>query len=154
MVELIYDATQLHPEELLGIMESESTFCGLVNNYPIGRKAVPYEPIDLYAGDDRTIRIYVKTPDLNIVDLTGATGVLTIKMDKLAVYTVISKSTAVSGQGAIGVAEEGELLFYIVPGDTDVIPIRQYVFDVRITLLNLKTYTVLEGVINLQKSIG
>lgn len=150
----LYDATQLHPDDILGILTSENCLYGYVNNFPIRRLAVPYESIDLFAGNDRTFRVYVKTPELNIVDLTGATGVLTIKTDKDSSVKVVEKSTAVSGEGQIGSADEGEMFFYLIPSDTSSLAIRQYVYDFKVTLSNGKTYTVAEGVINLNKSVG
>lgn len=151
---VLYDASALHPDDLTGIMVSETQLCGVVNNYPVGRAAVPFEPMDIYAGSDRTLRVFVKTPDLNIVNLTGAQGLLTVKTDKSATVPSITKTTLVGAQGQIGSPDQGEMFFYLVPTDTSALAIRQYVYDVRLTLLTGKTYTVLEGVINLQKAVG
>ena len=151
---VLYDASKLHPDDLTGIMISEIQLCGVVNNYPVGRSAVPFEPMDLYAGSDRTLRVFIKTPDLNIVNVAGAVGLLSVKTDKSSSTAVITKSTDVSGQGAIGSPDQGEMFFYLVPADTVTKDIRQYVYDVRLTLSTGKTYTVLEGVINLEKSVG
>ena len=150
----LYDTSSLHPDDLTGILASETKMCGVVNNYPVGRAAVPFENIDLYAGSDRTFRVFVKTPDLNIVNLTGAQGVLTVKTDKTAVIPSIQKTTASGTQGQIGSAEQGEMFFYLIPADTSTLDIRQYAYDVRVTLQTGKTYTVLEGVMNLQKPVG
>jgi len=149
---VLYDASKLHPDDLNGILVSEKILCGIVNNYPIGRTAVPFESIDMYANNDRTIRVFVKTPDWNIVDLFGATGVLTIKQNKEDTVAIISKSTAVPVQGEIGSSDEGEMFFYLVPLDTNALTIRQYVYDIKVTLSNGKKYTIAEGVINLQKA--
>jgi hypothetical protein len=151
---VLFDASQLHPDDLTGVLESESQLNGLVNNYPVGRSAVPFESMDLYAGSNRTLRVFVKTPDLNIVSLSGATGIFTVKTDKDASTASFTKSTAVPAQGAIGSADQGEMFFYLVPADTSTLAIRQYVYDVRVTLSTGKTYTVIEGVINLLKAVG
>ena len=151
---VLYNTSQLHPDDLTGILVSESQLCGVVNNYPVGRSAVPFEPMDIYANNDRTLRVYVKTPDMNIVNMTGAQGLLTVKTDKDATSAVITKTTLDGTQGAIGSPDQGEILFYLVPADTASLPIRQYVYDVRVTLLTGKKYTVLEGVINLLDSVG
>jgi hypothetical protein len=148
---VLFDASALHPDDLLGIMESETQLVGLVNNYPIGRSAVPFEPMDLFSGSDRTLRVFVKTPDLNIVNLTGAQGLLTVKTDKDATVPSITKSTLSGSQGAIGSPDQGEMFFYLVPADTTPLSIRQYVYDILLTLSTGKKYTVAEGVINLQK---
>jgi len=154
MTVYLYDASQLHPDDLMGELVSETRMCGVVNNYPIGRAAVPYEEIQIYASNNRTLRVFVKTPDLNIVILTGAVGVLSVKTDKSAPTALITKRTNVPAEGQIGAADQGEMFFYLVPADTAALDIRQYVFDVRVTLLSGKVYTVLEGVIDLQKPVG
>jgi len=150
----LFDSSQLHPDDLTGILVSENKMCGVVNNYPIGRYAVPYEEIQLYANNNRTFRVFVKTPDLNVVDLTNAVGVLSVKPDKTVVSPVIVKHTNVPSEGQIGAANQGEMFFYIVPSDTVALDIRQYVFDVKVTLSNGKTYTVIEGVIDLLQPVG
>ena len=81
-------------DELDGILESETKLDCLMDN----EGGVMFENIDLYAGSDRTIRVFVKTPDLSIVNLTGATGVLTVQTDKDAVTPTFQKSTAVGGR--------------------------------------------------------
>ena len=151
---VLYNTSQLHPDDLTGILVSESQLCGVMNNYPVGRSAVPFEPMDIYANNDRTLRVYVKTPDMNIVNMTGAQGLLTVKTDKDATSAVITKTTLDGAQGAIGSPDQGEIFFYLVPADTASLPIRQYVYDVRVTLLTGKKYTVLEGVINLLDPVG
>lgn len=145
---VLFDASALHPDDLTGILESVTQLCGVVNNYPVGRAAVPFESMDLYASSDRTLRVYVKTPDLNIVDLTSATGVLTIKTDKDATVPSLVRS------GVVGSADQGEMFFYLVPADTAPLAIRQYVYSIKITLSSGKVYTVLEGVINLLQPVG
>lgn len=152
--EVLFDASELHPDDLTGILTSETRMCGIVNNYTIGRTAVPYEEIQIYANNDRTLRVFVKTPPLNVVNLTSATGVLTVKTDKDASTAVLTKSTAVSGQGQIGAADQGEMFFYLLPADTASLDIRQYVFDVKVTLATGKKYTVIEGIIDLQEPVG
>lgn len=149
----LYNTNNLHPDDLNGSEVAEIKLYGIVNNYPIGRKAVPYETMELYANNDRILRVYVKTPCLNVVNITGAVGVLTIK-PSFSSTAVITKSTAVPAQGMIGAADEGEMFFYIVPADTASLDIRQYVFDVKITLSTGKKYTVISGLINLIQPVG
>ena len=69
-IEALYDMTEMHPYDLNGILVSEDKMCGIVNNYPPRRNAVPYETIELYTNNNRTFRVYVKTPELNIVSVT------------------------------------------------------------------------------------
>lgn len=115
---------------------------------------MPYYGIEMYADNDRTFRVYVKDGNLDIIGLTGATAVLTIKKTKASATATITKSTANPAEGMIGAADEGEIFFYILPADTASIELRQYVFDVTVTLSSGKSYTVLEGTINLLQPVG
>ncbi len=155
MVQVLYDPTQLHPGELTGILTAETELCGIVNDHPLRwrRYKVPYEKIEIYADNDRTLRVFIKDGDLNIIDLTGATLVLTVKETKDG-SVVFTKSTANPSEGQIGAADEGEAFFYIVPVDTVSLDIRQYVYDVKVTLSTSKEYTVLEGIIDLLQPVG
>lgn len=150
---VLYDTTSLHPDDLTGILESETQMCGTLSTYP-RRLIVQTECIEAYANRDRTYRVFVKTPDLNVVNLTGATGVFTVKVTKGALIHSVQKSTAVVGEGQIGSPDQGEMFFYLTPADTVNLAIRQYVFDIKVTLSDGKVYTVLEGVLNLQQPVG
>jgi len=114
---------------------------------------VPYESFDLYADDNRRLRVLMRDSNLNVVDITGGTGVFTVKATKSG-SVVIQKSTAVPSEGMIGAADEGEMYFFIVPADTNALDIRQYVFDVRLTKADGSTYTTVEGVLNLLEPVG
>ena len=152
--EAIYETSKLHPGEVTGILETETKLCGLVNYYcsTSGGKSVPHYKIDLYSDNNRTIRVYVKDDDLNVIDLTNASALLTVKKTK-DTAVVFTKDTDVPAEGAIGAADEGEIFFYILPSDTVSLE-DQYVFDVKITLPNSKEYTVVEGIINLLQPVG
>jgi len=152
-IEALYDMTKMHPYDLGGILTLENKMCGIASGYPARRGIVPFETIELYAGNNRTLRVYVKDDNLDVINVTGATGVLTVKKtkDSSAEFT---KSTAIPAQGQIGSPDQGEMLFYIVPADTANLDVRQYVFDVKVTLSTGKAYTVLEGIINLQQPVG
>ena len=153
-VEALYDMTKMYPYDLTGILISENSLCGLIDNYPLRRKAVPYESFDLYANNNRTLRVYVKTANLDVVNVAGATGVLTVRGTKDSSAPTFRKSTVVPAEGQIGSPDAGELIFYVLPADTVNLTIRQYVFDVKVTLSSGKSYTVVEGVINLQQPVG
>jgi hypothetical protein len=143
----LYKIDNLHPNDLMGILEFETQWCGIVNNSSLRRPTVPFEPLDLYAGSDRTLRVYIKTPELNVVDLTGATGIMTVKTGKGESVSVLVK------EGILGATDEGEIFFYLVPADTASLAIRQYVYSISITLSSGKIYTVMEGVINLLQPV-
>jgi len=151
--EAIIDVSKLHPGEVTGILISETKMCGMVNYYTAGRRTVPHYKIDIYADNNRTIRIYVKDDDLNVVDLTGASAILTVKQTK-DTAVLFTKSTAVPAEGAIGAADEGEIFFYLLPADTASLDIGQYVFDVKVTLSGGNEYTVVEGIFNLLQPVG
>jgi len=156
MVQVLYDPTKLHPGELMGVLVAETQLCGIINDHPIRwrKNKVPYEKIEIYADNDRTLRVFIKDGDLNIINLTGATLVLTVKETKNSTSTTFTKSTANPSEGQIGAADEGEAFFFIVPSDTASLDIRQYVYDVEVTLSSGKKYTVLEGILDLLQPVG
>jgi len=138
------------PETLEGRLNAQDTLNVFIDR--VGDRYM-YQNLDLYADNNKTYHIYVKDRNLEPIDLTGATCVLTVK-DEKGGTTVIQKSTAVAGQGEIGAPDQGEAYFYIVPADTSALAYQQYVYDVKVTLANTKTYTVLEGIINLLQPVN
>ena len=142
-----FDKKLLDADELYGEIVIENMFVGIANTYP-GRSKVPFEKIEIYSSNDRTIHIYVRDPSLDIIDLTGATAVFTVKQTREGPI-LLQKSTADPNEGLVGAADQGEVYFYITDTDTVNMEIRQYVYDVRVTLSNGKAYTVLVGVLDL-----
>jgi hypothetical protein len=153
-IEVLYDISSLPECDLVGILVAETQFCGIINNCPLRRRAVPYYPMDLYANNNRRLRVFIRDGDLNIIDLTGATCVFTAKLTKNDVLPSIQKSTAVSGEGEIGSPDQGECFFYIVPSDTSSLDIAQYKFDITVTLADGNSYTTVEGVLNLLQPVA
>ena len=153
-IQVLYDTSSLPECDLVGILTAETQLCGIINNCPLRRRAVPFYPMDLYANNNRRLRVYIRDGDLNIVDLTGATCVFTVKLTKDDTTPVIQKSTAVSGEGQIGAADQGECFFYILPADTVNLDIAQYVYDVSVTLADGNQYTTVEGVLNLLQPVA
>jgi len=153
-VEVFHDTADLPTLDLMGVRILESVYRGIVNRRPLRRRAVPYEAFDLFAGNNRRLRVLVRDEDTNIVDVTGATALFTVKETKNSASSTFQRSTDVSGEGEIGAADKGELFFYVVPANTSGLSIRQYVFDVKLTLAAGTVYTVVEGVLNLQKTVG
>jgi hypothetical protein len=152
--EAYYNPQSLHPCDLLGILIKESKLIGLVNNYPLRRTAVPYDAIELYAGNKRRLRLYVKDASLNPINLTGAVCTFTLKKIKSG-PVVFSKRTNYPAEGMIGSADQGEAFFYVNPADTQSLDIAQYVYDVKVVLVGDDgPYTTNEGVINLKKPVG
>ncbi len=149
-----YEIDQLHPFDLTGVLVYEDVFTGIADNYELaGGCTVPYEVIDIVKGNDRTIRVYVKDRNLDIIDLTGATAYF-VAQETPESPIVINLTTANISEGEIGAADEGEIFFYFVPATTTVLNIRQYVWYVVVTLSNGKQYTVVNGVMNLLRNTG
>lgn len=153
MTMVLFDASQLHPDDITGVLVVENQLCGVINPYP-RRSSMSTLSIDMFSNNDRTFRVFVKTPDLDVVNLTGAEGILTIKKNASDTVPILTKSTNVSGQGQIGSPDQGEMFFYFTPADTESLEERQYIFDIRVVLANGKAYTIFEGYINLVKSVG
>jgi hypothetical protein len=154
-IEVLYDPSKLPQCDLLGIVTSENKICGIINNCPGRREPVPFQTIDLFAGDDRQLRLLVKNGELQIIELDGAAkAVFTVKLRADDATPVFTKDTDVSGEGMIGAADEGEAFFFIVPADTASLTVCQYVWDVRVTLDDGKTYTVARGLLNLLEPVG
>ena len=151
-IEVLYDFDSLPECDIVGYIKKETEICGTINNCPGRRMKMPRVNIDIYKGNNRTLRVFIRDIDLNIVDVTGTTAVLTVKLTKSS-STTFTKSTAVSGEGQIGSADQGELFFYIVPGDTSSLDTFQYVYGIQITLSDGKVYTVAEGTLNIMESI-
>jgi len=152
-VEVLYKSSRMPQCDLVGILTAETKLCGIINNCPLRRREMPFYPLDLYQNNNRRLRVFIRDGDLNIVNLTGATCVFTVKLTKGGAV-VIQKSTAVSGEGMIGSADQGECFFYIIPSDTASIDICQYVYDVRVTLADGNSYTTVEGVLNLDQPVN
>lgn len=151
-VEALYDYQQLHPDDLLGTLIKYEEIEGIVNNKPLRRKTVPTYIIEMYLGSDRAFSCYIKDQDLNIINLTGAVGTFTLRQVKGGTL-IFQKVTSNSAQGAIGSADQGQVLFYLLPADTSTLTAGQYVWDISI-VVGGKTYlAVCEGVINLLKSV-
>jgi hypothetical protein len=153
LVEALYDSGKVPCCDLVGIVVPETKMCGIINRKPMRRRAVPYIAMDLYAKNNRRLRVYERDGELNIISLAGALGVFTVKLLKSDIVPVIQKHTNVPAEGQIGSPDQGEMFFYILPADTLTLATVQYVFDVTVTLADGNTYTTVEGVINLLQPV-
>lgn len=146
------------PWELLGELQYNVAWCGYISVLPVRliRKVpnVPFYYLDLYAGNNKQIQVYVKDKDLNVINLAGARAVLTVRKTKDSPI-IFQKDTANPTEGQIGSPNWGEIFFYIVPNDTDSLDTNeQYVLDVKVQVASKKVYTVLEGAINLLQPVN
>jgi len=154
-LEVLYKTNKLPQCDLFGILTYEAELCGIVNNCPLRRRAVPFLHIDIFKDNDRQLRLYVRDPDLNVIDLTGATCVLSVKETKSDASYAFQLSTAVPTEGMIGAADEGEAFFFITPTVTAALAAPcQYIYDVTVTTSDGKVYTVVEGYLNLKLPVN
>lgn len=115
--------------------------------------------INMYTREDRTLTLNLKYPDGSPVDLTDAKGIFTVKekSSDTDANAIFQKKTASAGgsddEFDFTNAEGGKGEIYIVPDDTVNTTPGIYVWDIRITLSNQKTYTVLRGRISFKESI-
>ena len=150
-----YSPAYSHPYDLEGMLVWEFVLTGNTDVYPKGKGSMPFETTFMYRGENKTVHVYVKDQNQNPIIVTGAVATLTIKDVKGTAATVlIQKVTNIPAQGNLGATDKGELYFYLLPADTLTLDIRQYVFDVKISLANGKQYTVLDGVINLKETVA
>ena len=152
-VETYFDGDYRKPYDFVGALIVTEYMSGVINNYPREGDEMPFYTSDFYAGNNRTYRVYAKDKNLNTINITGATCVMTWR-EKKDDDNTLQKSTAVAAQGQITDATHGEMEFYFLPADTSELAIRQYVFDVKVVTSSSKEYTILEGVINLKQSVN
>jgi hypothetical protein len=155
-IEVLYDLKSLTPFDLIGELVRETQLTGVTLNSPVGGKQVPYVPFEMYQANDRLIRVYVRDQNLDIVDITGANGLFTVKETK-AGPVVFQKETDNPNEGLIGAADEGEMFFIIKPEDTESLDIEksdQFVYDVLIQLANGNKYTILEGTLLIRQRVN
>ncbi len=118
------------------------------------KTAMEFKNLNLYAKNNKTYLCYVKDRTLTAVNLTGAIGIFTVKVNKSDTAVVLQKRTDVPAQGTIGVAASGEMYFYILPADTATLNVgQQYVFDIKVSVAG-KYYTVSEGVILIKQPVN
>jgi hypothetical protein len=152
-VEVFYDPDKIHPQDINGIVVIEERYFGIVNNLPNRRIDVPQYVLDIFRGNNRTIRAFMRDPNGDVINTTGSVGIFTAKATKDSATTSIQLRTDVSGEGQIGAGDDGELIFYFVPTTTDSLDIRQYVFDITLEISG-STYTTTEGRMNLKQTVA
>ena len=149
------------PDTAYGVPELIQAECEWYEQFdaPIDREkektAMEYKNLALYAGSDKTYKVVVKDRNLNPINVYGGIGVMSWKKHKSDLPPmIVQKHTNIAGQGCLGDPTQGELIFYIVPTDTQALEARQYVFDVKLIQSTGKVYTVAEGVILLREPVN
>jgi hypothetical protein len=149
---VILNIERLNTADYIGICESSLDFNGYTET-PKGRDNMRTEDITMATGENKTIRVFVKDKSLNVLNIAGATSYFTIKNSSDTSSVLLQKSTAIAGQGEIGVAANGEIIFYFTPDDTKDMSATQYVYDVLLVKADGKKYEVLKGKFTLEKMI-
>lgn len=100
--------------------------------------------LDIFRGNNKTFEVSIKDESGQNLDLTGATVYFMVKesvKDEDA-SAKISKSSAVAGQIVITNAIGGLCEIYLVPADTSSLPVKRYVYEVKVGLADGRKYTV------------
>jgi hypothetical protein len=150
-----YSAGQVKANELQGTLERVCRFNGyteLPHNMTYGYNMT--NAIEIFQGDSRIVRVYVKDQDMNVINLNGATAKLYVADTSKATQYLIRKSTAVIGEGAITDPVHGEVSLYLKSTDTASLPAGQYFYLVQVYLSTGDKYTVLKGLINVSTDVG
>lgn len=103
---------------------------------------VPENSINIIRGTTKTLQLKVSQPDGNYYDLTGGKLVFTVKNGTYEDLPLLQKLTTDPAQGSITKPREGLAEFYLVPGDTNGLDPRSYVFDVWLITATGERYAV------------
>lgn len=104
----------------------------------------PKNTVEVYRGSSATISLSVVDTNGAVVDLTGATVVMTVKERLESPRNIFQKSSADAAEILITSARGGLAEIYILPADTLSRDIKQYVFDVWVILPSGKRIVVVE----------
>lgn len=115
--------------------------------------------VTMFVRDNRTLTVTVHATDGTPVDLTDAKVWFTVKarMTDLDSAAVIQKKNPEAGgsEDEIHVTDpsNGVLEIYLVPADTESVDPATYVYDVQVTLISGKTYTVVRDKITFKEDV-
>lgn len=111
---------------------------------------------EMFANNDVTFRVTVKDQDGAVVNLSGYSARMEIKLDKeIATVAYISKSTTSGTQATITTPSSGIVDFFITAADFGTAPRYNlpYYYAVKIKSATNKEYTVLEGTVKFKKPV-
>jgi hypothetical protein len=119
------------------------------------QNATSSNKVSLFQGNSHSILVTVSqqlsgaTPPLTTpMDVTGATSVLTVKKRGADSTILLQKSgTVISGPA-------GQIQVDLVPADTASLPPLPYVYDVQVTLLGGKVYTVVRDYFEVKENVN
>lgn len=147
---IYFDQEDVRGRDFLGYLEWNEDFIGKFNSYEGGYNMPALHNLFLTKGDTKTYRVYIKDRNLNIISLSDAYAVFSVKEKENDEESVIEKSTAVDSEGEIVSPETGKAVFFFKPLDTSSLDATQYVFDVKVIYNSGSTYTVSKGTLTIQ----
>ena len=109
--------------------------------------AISGRPLTILRGSSKTLLLTVKDSGKNLVDLTGAKVLFTIKRNIEAAAELVRKTTDEALE-AVLLTQSGDTLgqahIFLTPSDTlTADPARDYVYDVWVELVSGKRYAVI-----------
>jgi len=114
---------------------------------------MPNNSIELFKGDNRMIRVYVKDEHLDVINLNGGQARFIVANSSKSATYIFRKSTAVFIEGIIRTPEKGEVVFFINTADTATLDPSQYYYQIIVILRNGDRYTVTDGTLNLKNNM-
>jgi hypothetical protein len=150
-----YNKQWVKSNELHGTLERVCRFTGFIG-FPqngIYGYNMSTNSIEIFQGDSRVLKIFVRDQDMNVVNLNGATAKLYIAETSKSTQYLIRKTTADFNQGAITDPVNGEVSLYLKSTDTSSLA-GQYFYLVQVYLSTGDKYTVLKGLINVSTDVG
>lgn len=145
MAEFIWETHAKDSETLLGELQYKDICSARLREDTMA----PFHNLTLFHGNDKTYHFVTKDAKLDYVDVSGSTAVMTIARDSESAPFIVL-STENPEQGRVGSGCYGDLYFFVKPADTMELELRQYFFEVKVTLKNGKIYTIAQGIINLR----
>lgn len=92
-------------------------------------------------GDNLNRVFIVKDQDGSVLDLSGWSAKLSVKLNETDSSVLISKSSTDASEIDIHDPTNGKLRVYFVPADTSSLTPRTYVYDLQLTSVAGKVYT-------------
>lgn len=141
-----------YPHNIHGTIRRTVTLAGYTENKRI-HNMPSNNAIELYRGDSKMIRVFVKDENLDVVDLSNAEARFFVSYTSRSKSYLLSKSTANFRQGVIRTPERGEVVFFIDSEDTCSLDVGQYFYQVVVFLSNGSRYTVVSSFVNLHNNL-
>lgn len=149
-----YATTYSYPYNINGLIERTVTLSGYTDLHSPGIHNMPSNnAIELYKGDNKMIRVFVKDENMNIINLNGAEARFYLAYNSKSTTYLFRKTTADYTQGIVRTPEKGEIVFFINSEDTSNLTPDQYFYQVIVTLSNGNRYTVTTANLNLHTNL-